>query len=36
LSARLNSQSVSVTPRPARAMAAGQSAMPEEPSASVI
>jgi hypothetical protein len=36
LPARLDSQSVSVTPRPARVMAAGQSAMPEEPSASVI
>ena len=36
LPARPNSQSLSVTTRPARAMAAGQSAMTEEPSASVI
>lgn len=36
LPGRLNSQSVSITPRPARAMAAGQSAMPQEPSAEAL
>jgi len=36
LSARLNSQSDSLTPHPARTMAAGQSAMPEEPSSQAL
>lgn len=33
---RLNGQPVSMTPRPVRAMAAGQSVLPEEPSAQVL